>query len=201
MLIIEEKNLGLDVSPTLFMEFHGSTKNQLSEVLEMARELCMDKGCGAFRSGLGRDERDRLLNARHELGEMIVREHPGCGILTIDIAVPITAYPEIIADAHKELVDTGLVGYTFSHAGDGNIHVILAGKEYDEKAWTRIHEVSARMVSRAMGLGGTATGEHGVGIGKRQFMEAEHGNSLGWMKKIKGLFDPHGILNPGKIFP
>ena len=200
-LINEEKNLGLDVSPTLFMEFHGSTKNQLSEVLQMAQDLCMDQECGAFRSGLGRDERDRLLNARHELGEMIVRKHPGCGILTIDIAVPITAYPEIIAGAHNELVDTSLVGYTFSHAGDGNIHVVLVGKEDDEKAWTRIHEVSARMVSRAMSLGGTATGEHGVGIGKRQFMEAEHGNSLDWMKKIKGLFDPHGILNPGKIFP
>jgi D-lactate dehydrogenase (cytochrome) len=200
-LINEEKDLGLDVSPTLFMEFHGSTKNQLSEVLQMARDLCNGKGCGAFRSGLGRDERDRLLNARHELGEMIVRGHPGCGILTVDIAVPITAYPEIIADAHKELVNTGLVGYTFGHAGDGNIHVVLVGKEDDEKAWTRIHEVSALMVSKALGLGGTATGEHGVGIGKRRFMEAEHGNSLDWMKKIKGLFDPHGILNPGKIFP
>jgi D-lactate dehydrogenase (cytochrome) len=200
-LINEEKNLGLDVSPTLFMEFHGSTKNQLSEVLQMAQDLCMDQQCGAFRSGLGRDERDRLLNARHELGEMIVRGHPGGGILTIDIAVPITAYPEIIAGAHKELVDTGLVGYTFSHAGDGNIHVVMVGKDNDEKAWTRIHEVSSRTVSKAMSLGGTATGEHGVGIGKRQFMEAEHGKSLDWMRKIKGLFDPNGILNPGKIFP
>lgn len=200
-LINEEKKLGLDVSPTLFMEFHGSTRGQLSEVLQMAEELCMGKECGVFRSGIGRDERDRLLNARYELGEMILRAHPGCGILTIDIAVPITAYPEIIADAHKELVDTGLVGYTFSHAGDGNIHVVLVGKEDDEIAWPQIHEVSERMVSKAMDLGGTATGEHGVGIGKRRFMEAEHGNSLEWMKKIKGLFDPHGILNPGKIFP
>ena len=166
----------------------------------MAQDLCMGQECGAFRSGLGRDERDRLLNARHELGEMIVRKHPGCGIPTIDIAVPITAYPEIIADANKEMVATGLVGYAFSHAGDGNIHVVMVGKDDDEKAWTLIHELSARMVSKAIGLGGTATGEHGVGIGKRQFMEAEHGKSLDWMKKIKGLFDPHGILNPGKIF-
>lgn len=200
-LINQEKELGLDVSPTLFMEFHGSTKHQLTEVLEMSRELCMSKGCGEFRSGLGRDERDRLLNARYELGEMIIRNHPDCGIFVIDIAVPITAYHEIIAAAHEELVTTGLEGYTFSHAGDGNIHFVLIGKEGDDKSTALIHEVSGRMVSKAVSLGGTATGEHGVGIGKRRFMEEEHGNSLGWMKKIKGLFDPNGILNPGKIFP
>lgn len=200
-VINREKELGLEVSPTLFMEFHGSTKNQLTEVMDMARELCLGQGCGEFRSGLGRDERDRLLNARHELGEMIQRSHPGCETLVIDIAVPITAYPEIISDAHKELVTTGLTGYTFSHAGDGNLHLVLIGREGDEKAWVLIHEVSERMVTKAMGLGGTATGEHGVGIGKRRFMEEEHGNSLGWMKRIKDLFDPNGILNPGKIFP
>ena len=200
-VINQEKALGLDVSPTLFMEFHGSTKNQLSEVMDMARDLCTGWECSTFRSGLGRDERDRIFEARYELGEMIIRRHPGCAKLTIDVAVPITAYPEIIASTRRELVGTGLSGYAFGHAGDGNIHFVLIGPEGEDNAMTLIHQVSGRMVSKAISLGGTATGEHGVGIGKREFMLQEHGKSLDWMKKVKDLFDPNGILNPGKIFP
>ena len=76
----------------------------------------------------------------------------------------------------------------------------FVGKNGDEKEWAVIDQVNARMVKKALAMGGTATGEHGVGIGKRKFMQAEHGHSLEWMKKIKNLFDPKGILNPGKIF-
>jgi D-lactate dehydrogenase (cytochrome) len=200
-LINREKGLGLSVSPTLFMEYHGPTKNQLVEVLEIARQICTQEGCGDFRLGLGRDERDRLFKARHELGEMIIRNHPDCGIQIIDIAVPITAYPEMIAEARKHLISTGLTGYIVSHAGDGNLHLNLGGKKGDKKDWDQIEKVAHRMVIKALALGGTATGEHGIGIGKRKFMEAEHGKGLGWMKQIKSLFDPNGILNPGKIFP
>jgi D-lactate dehydrogenase (cytochrome) len=167
----------------------------------MTREICRQEGCTEFKSGLGRDKRDRIFKARHELGEMIVRRHPGCGVLVIDVAVPITAYPEMIASANEELNTTGLTGYTISHAGDGNLHLNLIGKKGDKKDWDLIEKVSQRMVARALAMGGTATGEHGVGIGKRKFMEAEHGSSLEWMKGIKSLFDPRGILNPGKIFP
>ena len=132
---------------------------------------------------------------------MIIRSHPDHGLLSTDVAVPITGYPEIITATHDEMATTGLVGYTFSHAGDGNVHLVLTGKKGDKRAWELIEEVSTRMVSKALSLGGTATGEHGVGIGKRRFMAAEHGQSLAWMKRIKVLFDPRGILNPGKIFP
>ena len=200
-LINCEKNLGLDVSPTLFIEFHGPTKNQLADVLAMTQEICRQEGCTDFKSGLGRDQRDRIFKARHELGEMIVRQHPGCGVLVIDVAVPITAYPEMIASANAALNSTGLTGYTFSHAGDGNLHLNLIGKKGDNNDWDLIDQVSQQMVSRTLAMGGTATGEHGVGIGKRKFMAAEHGSSLEWMKAIKSLFDPRGILNPGKIFP
>ena len=155
-LINREKNLGLETSPTLFMEFHGSTKGQLSEVMDMARDLSIGRGCEVFRSGLGRDERDRIFQARYELGEIITRNHPGCAMLTIDVAVPITAYPAIISDAQKETGRPGLLGYAFSHAGDGNIHFVLVGRDGDDKAWTMIHEVSGRMVSKAISLGGLA---------------------------------------------
>jgi D-lactate dehydrogenase (cytochrome) len=200
-LINQEQDLGLNVSPTLFMEYHGPTKNQLTEVLEIVQEICKAEGCSEFRSGLGREERDDFFKARHELGEMIIREHPGCSMMIMDIAVPITAYLEMIAFVREESEKTGIPGYIFSHAGDGNLHLVFMGKKGDEREWKVIDQANQRIVSKALAMGGTATGEHGVGIGKRKFMEAEHGKSLEWMKRIKSLFDPNGILNPGKIFP
>jgi len=200
-LINQEQNLGLSVSPTLFMEYHGPTKNQLAEVIEIVQEICKEEGCEEFRPGLGWAERDRLFKARHELAEMIIRKHPGCLMMVIDVAVPITSYPEMIAFARKESEKTGIPRYIFSHAGDGNLHLVFMGKKGEESEWEIIDHVNQRIVSKALAMGGTATGEHGVGIGKRKFMEAEHGGSLKWMKGIKSLFDPNGILNPGKIFP
>jgi D-lactate dehydrogenase (cytochrome) len=200
-LINKEKELGLKVSPTLFLEFHGPSQKQLMEIMDMAGDICGDMGCHDFRPGIERKERDDFLKARHELGEMIVRSHPGCSHMAIDVAVPISSYPEIIAMAREESLKANIPGYTLSHAGDGNLHLVFMGKNGDEKEWAIIDQVNARMVEKALSMGGTATGEHGVGIGKRKFMQAEHGNSLEWMKKIKDLFDPKGILNPGKIFP
>jgi D-lactate dehydrogenase (cytochrome) len=200
-LMNREEQLGLEVSPTLFLEFHGSTAGHLAEVLEMARELCDEQGCTVFRPGLGKAERDRIFKARHALGEMSIRNHPDCGTLVVDVAVPNTAYPQMIATISKEMAASRLTGYTFGHAGDGNIHLNIPGKKGDKKEWALIDQVVKRLVSRALDLGGTATGEHGVGLGKRKYMTAEHGKSLEWMKQIKALFDPNGILNPGKIFP
>jgi D-lactate dehydrogenase (cytochrome) len=200
-LINLEKKMGLAVSPTLFMEFHGPSRKHLAEILEIVREICHDESCRDFRPGLEKSERDSFFQARHELGEMIIRRHPDCGILSLDVAVPISAYPEMMAAGRSAIARTGLAGYTFSHAGDGNIHLVLAGRKGEKADWDLIEQVSARMVGKALQMGGTATGEHGVGIGKRRFMPEEHGCALGWMKKLKQLFDPAGILNPGKIFP
>jgi len=199
-MINREHDLGLKVAPTLFMEYDGPSVQQLAEILNMTREICEEGGCDAFRPGLGMTERDRLFKARHELGEIIMRNHPGCSHMAIDVAVPITAYPEMIAMAMKERQKSGIPTYIFSHAGDGNLHILFEGKTEDEKEWAVIEEMNERIVSKALSMDGTATGEHGVGIGKRKFMAAEHGNGLEWMKKIKALFDPNGILNPGKIF-
>jgi D-lactate dehydrogenase (cytochrome) len=200
-LMNREESLELDVSPTLFMEFHGSTTRQLAEVLEMAEEICSLEGHRKFESGLGRKERDRIFKARHALGEMIIRNHPDCGILIMDVAVPITAYSELIAAIRDETAATHLVSYYISHAGNGNVHLNIAGKKDDPKEWELINEITQRLVAKSLELGGTATGEHGIGLGKRKYMVAEHGNSLEWMQHIKSLFDPYGILNPGKIFP
>jgi D-lactate dehydrogenase (cytochrome) len=199
-LMNREDNLQLDVLPTLFMEFHGTTTGQLNEILEMTREICMEQACSQFEPGLGRGERDRMFKARHALGEMVVRNHPGCNVLIVDVAVPITAYPELTAYIRQETAAKNLVSYFFSHAGNGNVHLNIVGKKDDQNEWDTIHQVVQQVVSLSLKLGGTATGEHGVGLGKRKFMVAEHGSGLEWMKRVKSLFDPNGILNPDKIW-
>ena len=200
-LINSERALGLKVSPTLFMEFHGPGKSHLTEVMDMADEVCCSVGCQDFRSGLARAERDNILSARYELAEMIKRAHPGCSQIVIDVAVPISAYPEIISLARDQFQRAGIAGYIFSHAGDGNLHLVFMGRDGDEREWAVIDSVNERMVREALAVGGTATGEHGVGIGKRKFMEAEHGRGLDLMGKFKAMLDPNGILNPGKLLP
>jgi D-lactate dehydrogenase (cytochrome) len=200
-LMNAEENLKLTVSPTLIMEFHGATTSQLTEVLEMAEEICKIQGCQMFEPGVGRSERDRIFKARHALGEIIIRNHPDCGILVMDVAVPITAYAELIAAIREQLGATDLTSYFISHAGNGNVHLNIAGQKNNREQWDLIDQISENLVHKTLDLGGTATGEHGVGLGKRKYMSAEHGNSLEWMKRVKTLFDPNGILNPGKIFP
>jgi D-lactate dehydrogenase (cytochrome) len=98
------------------------------------------------------------------------------------------------------MAETNLACYYLSHAGNGNVHLNIAGKKGDTYEWNLIDQIVQRLVQKTVDLGGTATGEHGIGLGKRKFMKAEHGTSLEWMKKVKTLFDPNGILNPGKIF-
>jgi D-lactate dehydrogenase (cytochrome) len=200
-LMNAEENLKLTVSPTLIMEFHGATTSQLAEVLEMAEEICKSEGCQMFETGVGRAERDRIFKARHALGEIIIRNHPDCGILVMDVAVPITAYPELIAAIREQLEPTDLTSYFISHAGNGNVHLNIAGQKDNREQWDLINQISQNLVYKTLDLKGTATGEHGVGLGKRKYMPAEHGGSLEWMKRVKALFDPNGILNPGKIFP
>ncbi len=199
-LINKASDLGLADAPTLLVELHGPTVNHLKEVMEIVDEICSKEGCTGFRAGLERGERDRLLEARYRLGEMIRQNHPDQARIVVDVAVPISAYPEMIAFAREEVLKIeNATGYIFGHAGDGNVHVVI-GTKRDGPAWSSIDSANVRLVEKALALEGTATGEHGVGIGKARFMEAEHGNSLAWMKNIKALFDPKGILNPGKMF-
>jgi D-lactate dehydrogenase (cytochrome) len=200
-LMNHEEKLGLDVAPTLFIEFHGPTTEQLAEGLAAAKEICTGQGCTDFRPGLGRAERDRIFKARHGLGEMIQRNHPEHRILIMDVAVPITRYIELLAAMQAEVKTHGLIHYTLSHAGNGNVHLNIAGRKDDPAEWALVQKVSERLVLKTIALGGTATGEHGVGLGKRKYMTTQHGTGLAWMRRVKDLFDPNGILNPGKIFP
>lgn len=122
---------------------------------------------------------------------------PGNETLIVDAAVPISRYPEMIVFPQKLVDENKAFGYVFGHAGDGNLHVVLVGDPDDEKQWSKLELINDQIVTRTVKLGGTCTGEHGIGIGKRKFMALEHGQSDQLMRQIKQLIDPEGLLNPG----
>jgi D-lactate dehydrogenase (cytochrome) len=194
------KKLCLEEKPTLFMEFHGTSATGLKEELEMVKEICADHQHVHFDSGIGREERNRLWEARYDVHESIKVNNPGLFPLYIDTAVPISKYPDMVQWGQRTVAERGLKGYAFGHAGSGNLHMEILGVLNDKDEWQKVQNAGERIVGFALECGGTATGEHGVGIGKKKFMKREHGESLNLMKQIKELLDPNGIMNPGKIF-
>jgi len=195
-----EKNLGLPEEPSLFCEFHGISQTVLQETADLAREVCLD--CGAVGVTFETEEgaRKDLWRARHEAGETIHRAHTKKQTLIVDVAVPISRYPEIVVFSQKIVDEYRAIGYVFGHAGDGNLHVVLVGDPADAAEWSRLEAINHAIVQKAVQVGGTCTGEHGVGIGKRKFMQLEHGESYQLMRRIKETIDPKGLMNPGKIF-
>ena len=199
-LMNQEKGLALSEVPTLFCEFHGISKAALLETSNLTRELTESCGGTSFKFGVEEKEREDLWRARHEAWETIHRAHQGKETLIVDAAVPISRYPEMAIYAQELVEELGAAGYVFGHAGDGNLHVVMAGDPKDKAEWSVLEDINNRIVTRAIELGGTCTGEHGVGIGKRKFMVLEHGQSYDLMRAIKELVDPKGLMNPGKIF-
>jgi D-lactate dehydrogenase (cytochrome) len=194
------KNDGLDLQakPTLFMEFHAAHFGALESVLETVKDICTETGAFTFNSTTNNAERMRLWQARHHTYETIVRNHPNEKLYNSDVAVPISAYPELITFINSRCAECSIAAYVFGHAGDGNIHVCYP---FADETYSIISGINAEVVYKAIALEGTATGEHGVGFGKTSFMRAEHGLALDVMRKIKQTLDPNWILNPGKIFP
>jgi D-lactate dehydrogenase (cytochrome) len=199
-LMNRENNLNMPEVPSLFCEFHGVSQTALQEKADLTRELCDECGATGFKFGIEEKDRRELWRARHEAWETIHRAHPKKDTLIVDVAVPISRYPEMIAIS-QSLVDAHHVaGYVFGHAGDGNLHVVIAGDRDDAKEWSMLEKINRMIVEKAIEMGGTCTGEHGIGIGKRKFMKLEHGESYELMRSIKELIDPKGLMNPGKIF-
>ena len=181
------------------MEFHAVMPEALENGLVQVREICEDLGATRIKTTTDNAERMKLWTARHHAYELLQRIHAGQNIYIDDVAVPISQYPKLIAFAERAIADAGIHAYMKGHAGDGNIHCEFPYATDAEFAV--ISRVNDRIVQKAIELGGTATGEHGVGMGKTQFMEQEHGLALVVMRQIKDVLDPNGILNPGKIFP
>ncbi|MBI1281915.1 MAG: FAD-binding protein [Anaerolineaceae bacterium] len=197
-MLREAEGVDLVDHPTLFMEFHAAQEATLEAGLEMVKEICDEMGALSFRSTTDSTERKKLWHARHASYEIMVRSHPDKTFFINDVAVPISAYPELIAYVEQLRDERHITCYMIGHAGDGNIHVEFPFQ--GEAEYQNALETNGLIVLKALELGGTATGEHGVGIGKAKYMPNEHGDGLNVMKSIKETLDPNGILNPGKIF-
>jgi len=193
------KEMSLEEAPTLVMEFHG-TPTGIQEEVALIEETCRDNGCLHFDKGVTGTERDRLWAARREAHNAVKYLSTDSIVEIGDIVVPISKYPAAVAKAHELAEELDVPIATFGHAGDGNLHIEILSHKGDPRARARAEELNERIVHYAISVGGTATGEHGVGIGKRKFMRQEHGASLDVMRRIKNLLDPNGIMNPGKIF-
>jgi D-lactate dehydrogenase (cytochrome) len=198
--INRDKRVNLKEKPTLLMEFHGASRLVLEQDLKLVAEICHDNGCLGFDSGIGKARREELWGARYNAFDSIKRDNLGASVLLVDTAVPLSKLGEMVQFSQEALQRIGVKGYIFGHAGDGNIHLNLIGNPDDKLQWGLVQRVNEEIVNHALDLGGTATGEHGVGVGKGKFMLKEHGSSLRLMKKVKQLLDPQGIMNPGKIF-
>jgi len=199
-LVNEWRGLELAEAPTLVMEFHG-TPDGIAQEVELIRETCEYNGCASFHMAASPAERARLWEGRKEAHNACKYLNPGCSAEIGDLVVPISHYAEAVAQAYRLAEELGVRIATFGHAGDGNMHVEMLAQADDAQEQARAEEFNVRLVLWALSVGGTATGEHGIGIGKRQFMREEHGLALELMKAIKQLFDPQGIMNPGKVFP
>jgi D-lactate dehydrogenase (cytochrome) len=198
-LLTRENGLKLGRSPSLLMELHAAHQATIDHDLALVREICLEMGARTFYATADTAQRRGLWHARHHLFETVLRCYPVYEWMNMDVAVPISAYPELVAFSSQAMADQELFGVLLGHAGDGNLHVTLSfnnGTTYE-----RAQIVNEQVIYKALALHGTATGEHGVGIGKARFMPDEHGPALGVMAAVKAALDPRGILNPGKIFP
>ena len=200
---IEQVNAASDTTftetPTLFLEFHGNEAGLESDVA-FATELLNDNSCLDIQ--FEQDERDRnqLWELRHNLAYTYIHSAPKKRLMTTDVVVPINSLPEAIENSRAKIesmqIDAGIVG----HVGDGNYHILLMVDMNDPADIARAKQLNEHVVEFALSLGGTCTGEHGVGVGKAKYQQQEHGLAYNWMKEIKKLLDPNNILNPGKIF-
>ncbi len=197
--IAYSKLTGLEAKPTLFFEFHG-TPAAVAEQAGQAEAIAQDHGAHGFRWATDPAERGKLWQARHDALWAALALKPGYQGLTTDSIVPISALADAVVGTKQDIAASGLTAAVVGHVGDGNFHtVILVPPEPD--ALARAWELDKKIVARALALGGSCSGEHGVGIGKREFLEAEHGaEALAVMRSIKQTLDPRGIMNPGKMF-
>lgn len=187
---------GYTEQTALFLEFHSSTAAAIEEEVHLVEELVRDSGATDIAIARTQQERTAQWEARHHLYWAIVNAHPGHTFIITDTAVPLVRLPELIAYAQQVLAEMGIQGSILGHVGDGNFHTIIAVKQED---YERVQAFSERLVQQALAWGGTASGEHGIGLVKRKFMVEEHGASVAWMHRLKALFDPDNLLNPGKL--
>jgi D-lactate dehydrogenase (cytochrome) len=191
---------GLDyaVAPTLFFEFHGSASG-VTEDTANVQALATERGAVDIRSAVEADARTKLWRARHDHFYSSLALRPGSRAITTDVCVPISELPRCIAETRKDIQQTSLLATIAGHVGDGNFHVMFVIDPDDPTELTTAETLNERLVDRALAMGGTCTGEHGIGIRKIGSLAKEMGPALDVMRSIKAALDPNGIMNPGKV--
>lgn len=189
------KEYDLEEVPALFLEFHGP-ESVLAANNELAETICSDLGG----MKLELKEGHRPWEIRHFVTDAIKYRQPGYSIIRNDVAFPISALPEMVEYCHKLGRDNNILMHTFGHVGMGLLHALMLADSKNQEEWQKALEVNDLIIKKAIKLGGTISGEHGIGLGHKNLFELEHGPSIELMRRIKRQFDPKNILNPGKIF-
>ncbi|MCC7125215.1 MAG: FAD-binding protein [Acidobacteria bacterium] len=187
--------------PTLFFEFHGTSQAVVDEQAQSVDEIAREHGALGFEWTTTPEERARLWQARHDVYYATVASRPGARAMTTDVCVPISQLAACILETQADAATTGIAAPLVGHAGDGNFHLILMLDPDDPAEVARVEAYTQRLVERALRMGGTCSGEHGVGLGKMKYLKAEHGEALDVMRAIKRTLDPHDLMNPGKMLP
>jgi D-lactate dehydrogenase (cytochrome) len=196
--IAHSKLAGLEPAPTLFFEFHGSAAG-VAEQAAAVEAIAGDFGGTGFRWSASTEERNQLWRARHDAYYAALALRPGCRGWATDVCVPISKLAACIAETEADLAESRLLAPLVGHVGDGNFHLLFLLDPDDPSEQARAKAVNARLIDRALALGGTCTGEHGIGFGKIASLEREHADGMAVMRAIKTALDPASILNPGKV--
>jgi D-lactate dehydrogenase (cytochrome) len=200
MLNAYHVDVSFEERPTLIIELHANNSG-IEEDLAFAKAICEDHGMLSWEAA-GEENLDDIWQARRDKYPATQSYREGWEVALVgDVVVPISRYPDIVEEVSRVSEELDLLTSCVGHAGDGNLHFTSLVDPDDEEMVERAHELNERVVRKAIALGGTSTGEHGVGIGKRQFMAEEHGQALDLMRSVKETFDPNKILNPGKVLP
>ncbi len=186
------------VRDTLFLEFHG-TENYVEEQTDLFSEIAAEFGGSDLERARREEDRNHLWQARHDAYWAILAKYPGKEGFTSDVCVPISKLAEIIHYVREKLESSFLESHIIGHAGDGNFHMIFCIDPDDKTQTDEVYRINALMVEKAIEMGGTCTGEHGVGTGKLKYLRLEHGDeAVAMMQAIKQAMDPENILNPMK---
>ncbi|AVT01143.1 FAD-binding oxidoreductase [Paracidovorax avenae] len=199
-MVNAHSKLGLREEPMLLMEFHGSPAG-VQEQAETVQSIAQEWNGNAFEWATTPEERTRLWTARHNAYFAAVQSRPGCRAISTDTCVPISRLADCLLDSVTEADASGIPYFLVGHVGDGNFHFgYLIDPDSDDERMVA-ERLNHQLVARALAMGGTCTGEHGVGIHKMGFLLDETGpGAVGMMRAIKQALDPKNILNPGKIF-
>jgi D-lactate dehydrogenase (cytochrome) len=187
------------VAPTLLFEFHGDTEQHVADQAAAVQGIASDRGGRRFEWATRLEDRERLWQARHNAHYAALGLRPGARSWVTDVCVPISRLAECVIETKKDHANASFPVCLVGHAGDGNFHMCYILDPDSSPELDEARRLNERMVDRALAMGGTCTGEHGVGYGKMKFLEAEHGEGLDVMRAIKRALDPDNRMNPGKL--